>query len=377
MLDGYDVVPGHIFYEYPRLGMTTSSDWTVSIPTCNRYHLLGDALLSLFSQRIHPAKIIITDNSTESLPDKLKRTFQNHHIVYHRHKPPISAWNNFKYGLNMCDTSFFSWLQDDDVLLSNFSSAALPVLEDESIGAVIGYAYYSSDVDRVYSLRSQIWGPPPFRMDFVNECPFIVPRYALIPWLSCYWPGFSPVAIFRSCLIRKVFDAIQEPTGYSFYLSEKKIIAAINSLAKIAYLPVACGVIRQHSNNATHGHRQYNEREVAAAKNSLNLYMYSMIQENPAGVEIFFSENIGNFSLDEVRYIVGQLRLFKSPLTDMVLVWIAKYAHYKDSAQSNRSTFVQTAASALKYITPPVVIAFFLLLIRCLKSLFPFHSGDA
>lgn len=334
------------------------SDWTVSIPTCNRYDFLKDAVNSAASQIVPPDQIVISDNSTINREFDLPKWTNRVKLTYHKQVKQISAWQNFKFCLDCCNTKFFSWLQDDDYMFSDFSVAALPyMLADESIGAIIGYAYYNTEIDRLFSLRTLVWGPPPFKMNLTSKTPLVLPQFSLIPWLASYWPGYSPIAIYRTSLIKKVINSLPEPTGYSLFLGEKRVIAGLNSMASIAYLPFPCGVIRQHGENMTHNHNDYSTAEKAEAIAVLHNELHELIRNNLDEAETFFSDNLSYFSSSEIDYMLNSLGKPRTPFANLLSAWIYKYSVGHIINENNQQTnYMILGRKIAKSILPPFLV---------------------
>src|SRR4030067_3693919 len=95
---------------------------TAIIPTYRRPKLLRRAVLSVLNQTYPHLRVCVYDNAsgdeTEEVVAELMQ--KDSRVRYHRHPENIGLFNNFNYGLQEIETSFFSLLSDDDVLVPTF-----------------------------------------------------------------------------------------------------------------------------------------------------------------------------------------------------------------------------------------------------------------
>jgi glycosyltransferase involved in cell wall biosynthesis len=173
--------------------------WTVGIPTFNRYHMLKQALASAESQTHKPAEIIVSDNCSTDQTGIVSISDSAIRLRYFRHSEPVHPTANFRTALDMCETEYFSWLQDDDYLFPGTGEAFSQAfaLNDQAV-AVIGYAYHARDINRIRANQTTVWGPPAFQMDFDRGTPMEVPVGCLVPWLTFF--GQASLLLLRSKL---------------------------------------------------------------------------------------------------------------------------------------------------------------------------------
>lgn len=100
---------------------------TTIIPTYRRPKLLKRAILSVLNQTYLNFQICIYDNaSSDETAEIVKELSQkDSRIHYYCHSHNIGALNNFNFGLKQINTSYFSILSDDDILLPNFYKKAI------------------------------------------------------------------------------------------------------------------------------------------------------------------------------------------------------------------------------------------------------------
>lgn len=99
---------------------------TTIIPTYRRPNFLKRAILSVVNQTYPYFKICVYDNASgDKTAEVVKELAQkDSRIHYFSHAQNISV-KNFNFGLSRVDTSYFSLLSDDDVLLPDFYKKAL------------------------------------------------------------------------------------------------------------------------------------------------------------------------------------------------------------------------------------------------------------
>jgi glycosyltransferase involved in cell wall biosynthesis len=308
------------------------SNWTVGIPTYNRFSMLRQAVASLEHQAIKPSVIIVTDNCSSDETHKIQCRDSSIAFSYVRHESPVSAIDNFYSSLLRCETEYFSWLADDDYLYPSFSALAIGTLRaNRNAVAAVGYAFESEDLLRVRFRQPRVWGPPAFEMDFNNLAPFHMPRHALLPWLTYFLPGFSPVAVFRARQLRDAISAIPRLEGYSVLLFEQYAMAKLCTYGDVAYLPAVLGVLRVHGNRATNLYTACGEAEVMQAMLGFYSFLDDCMPANLEGVEGFFAQCINDFTPPEVSHFYAVLHSRKHRLSMLVINWIFK--HYRDADQ--------------------------------------------
>ncbi len=104
---------------------------TTIIPTYRRPKLLRRAIRSVLAQTYPRFQVRVYDNNsgdeTASVVEDLAKG--NPQIKYFCHRETIEASRNFAYGMEHVETSFFSFLSDDDFLLPEFYQTALAGFE--------------------------------------------------------------------------------------------------------------------------------------------------------------------------------------------------------------------------------------------------------
>jgi len=336
--------------------------WTVGIPTFNRYHLLKQALASAENQTHKPAEIIVSDNCSTDQTDTASILDSSIRFRYFRHSEPVPPLENFRNALAMCETEYFSWLQDDDYLFPGTGGAFNNAfaLNAQAV-AVIGYAYHARDINRIRANQTTLWGPPAFQMDFDRGTPMEVPVGCLVPWLTFFWPGFSPVAAFKTQALLEVMNVLPDFQGCSSYLVEQYIIAMLNKLGSIVYLPSVLGVLRDHTSRVT-GSTHYDPEVWHAAWLELYSYLAELMPKDTSRIEHFFSTRIDDFDNTEILDFHSCLMSrSEHPLSQLLLSWLAKYRNIdfprvEDNADpEDTQTFLNRSRRVARLLLPPIL----------------------
>ena len=102
---------------------------TIIMPVKNGVPLLIDAIESINSQTVNPAKVILSDNNSK---DNTIEFFENHlkksiKLEIYSSKKDIGAMENFFRCINKVETNYFCWLAHDDYFASNWLEENLKV----------------------------------------------------------------------------------------------------------------------------------------------------------------------------------------------------------------------------------------------------------
>ncbi len=104
---------------------------TTIIPTYRRPKLLRRAIRSVLNQTYPHFQVCVYDNAsgdeTASVVAEMAKV--DPRVRYYCHSENIGAFDNFQYGLERVETPFFSFLSDDDIVLSEFYETALAGFE--------------------------------------------------------------------------------------------------------------------------------------------------------------------------------------------------------------------------------------------------------
>jgi glycosyltransferase involved in cell wall biosynthesis len=100
---------------------------TTIIPTYRRPKMLRRAIESVLSQTHPDFQVCVYDNASGDETRQVVQEFAkaDSRVKYHCHSENIGAVKNFAFGMRQVQTSFFSLLADDDLLLPDFYETTL------------------------------------------------------------------------------------------------------------------------------------------------------------------------------------------------------------------------------------------------------------
>ncbi|MGZ4881970.1 MAG: glycosyltransferase family 2 protein [Halobacteriota archaeon] len=165
---------------------------TVIIPTFRRPMLLRRAILSVLNQTFPAFQVCVYDNAsgddTEKVVAELAKT--DSRIKYWCHEQNIGGAANFNYGLKEVNTSFFTILCDDDLVLPHFFEQAIDALvSNPDVMFYEGLTIVTEDNEVVNVVREH------------ERVGYFPPHEGVLEMLTT---GMLPAIVFRS----KVRDSI-------------------------------------------------------------------------------------------------------------------------------------------------------------------------
>lgn len=301
--------------------------WDAGIPSFNRAHLLAETIDSLLRQAYAPAKIIISDNcssdNTAILVESKSKGRQS--VQYYRHASAVTPWENFKKCLELSDSEYFAWLQDDDLVFPVFGVEMIRAVRSfPGAGAFIAFAIRGSKSNAITSKNCRIWGSR-IPVDFNAGSCILIEQNQLLPWLSFSTGGFSPVALFRRSALIRALEFLESSTWNVLlresYFGEYAIVAALNILGDVVYVPKVLGLLRDHphalSNNIPK-QDPYNN----ICRGALNDLLEFHIRADHANISRNFVTLMSTLPLNDAQDILFQLCSYHHPLSNEIAGWI-------------------------------------------------------
>lgn len=121
---------------------------TAIITTFNRAHFVGEAIASILAQSYADFELLVMDNSSRDNTEEVVKGFTDARIRYIRHEAmPISRQRDL--AVEMTQTEFMGFLDDDDIWRPNKLSAQMAVFDrhDAKVGMVYGgYQFFNDSV---------------------------------------------------------------------------------------------------------------------------------------------------------------------------------------------------------------------------------------
>ncbi len=304
-----------------------TSRWTVGIPTFNRPDYLFDSLSSALRQQSINPIVIVSDNASSIKAETLVSSwgYSGDSVNHIRHEKQVLPAENFLSILDECKTVYFSWLQDDDCLFNTFGRDCISLLDDHPGSAgCLAFAVRSQNITKMPWGKSTIWGTS-LELDILNLQPRVVQQYSLVPWLSYRSQGFSPVAVFRTDLLKRAVKHLMKDWQdliLNSYFFEHAIMASLNKYGSIIYIPKVLGILRAHDGNVS---RKINlkDRNFRKHYSILLSLLESLVPfDRQASVHEDFSAEISRLSTYEKSFYLDRLSSVESSYANYLLSMI-------------------------------------------------------
>lgn len=272
--------------------------------------MLEEALQSLVSQSNVP-RIVVHDNCELGSAAEVCEKFSC--VRYRKNGSNLGALGNFLSLVDVCETEYFGWLQDDDVLFPNYIEEVARCCEERpNVLCVLAYALHTRRFDRVERLGTPLFGPPG-SADWVTGAPAVFSSGAVLPWALVRSTGFCPVAVFRTEALRK---AINETDGLDLGIFwERAILSSVSALGEVAVIPRILGIWRRHNESASNEYLRAAQADAAAA--------YRRTLRN---LELFIDSKSSSVADDE--YERFRRELIREPIED-VKEFFATSSHFE------------------------------------------------
>lgn len=214
---------------------------TIGIPTYNRSAYLRTSLASALGQTSSEVKIIVSDNASTDDTEAVVGEFGGR-IRYERTGTNLGPMNNFIRLLELCDTEYFSWLQDDDCLDHRFVERALRAFRaNPAVTTYSAFALMSEGMESHY--KAKVYGPS-FPADFLTGKGVQTIDGRLVTPFSLFMSvTFPPVAAFRTKPLRAVLRSRSRLTDL---FSERTWGAHSAATGLFAVDPFIGAIVRVH-----------------------------------------------------------------------------------------------------------------------------------
>jgi glycosyltransferase involved in cell wall biosynthesis len=149
---------------------------SVIIPTYNRAHLVGRAILSVLQQTYRDFEIIVVDDSSADNTEEVVKSFDDERIRYFKRNKNRGGAAARNTGVKLAQGKFIAFLDSDDewfpeklrkqIALINKSPDSVGAVyclhysQDDSLGYIIRPSTYSLGRGDVYYLLLNGWCPP-------------------------------------------------------------------------------------------------------------------------------------------------------------------------------------------------------------------------
>lgn len=220
--------------------------FSIGIPTYNRCQLLQEALASACAQSYAPLEIIISDNASTDGTEAYVSALNDPRVRYVRHPVNRGGPENFVQCVEQARGEYFSWLQDDDILFSDFACRATTAFEHDR--EAVGYLAVAVHAENPRMLYNDRLFPTAYPLDWIRGSVAVVPPTVIqgvAPFASFAIP---PVMAFRTAALRRIVRTCFEPSCQLYH--ERLLLSAIATQGKMLAVPFIAGIFRAHAEQA-------------------------------------------------------------------------------------------------------------------------------
>jgi glycosyltransferase involved in cell wall biosynthesis len=252
---------------------------TIGIPTLDRHRFLRRAIDSCLRQTV-PTQVIVADQGHLDETAQIIASYPPSQ-VRHVKTDATTLWDNWKACAKACETVYFSWLQDDDIVSPSVRRAngtevpgtgfahRVCAAFDEFPAALhwqgrlyCGVCHEDGTLDDV---MASWWGQsgPWVLMPIIKQRPLQWPGEILVPTSYLTSWSLSPAVAFRC---GEKFTAALDylPTDADLY-AERLIVAALGMQGPFIADPVVAGYWIHHGQNESYKQHAVQEKQKAVA----------------------------------------------------------------------------------------------------------------
>ncbi len=254
----------------------TSPLLTIGIPTLDRHQFLGRALASCMRQTIRPHVIVADQGHLKETRWAIEQVGYPDHIE-HLKTRATNLWENWEACARACDTPYFAWLQDDDII------APSVMRKDGSLVPGTGYvervcAAFDQFPDalhwqaRLYcgccpadgtldDVMASWWGAsgPWVYMPIIRQAPMMWPGQILVPTAYLISWSLSPAVAFRCGeQFTRALDCMPSDSDLNL---ERLILATMGMQGPFIADPMVAGYWIHHGGNESYKQHPRTEQQ--------------------------------------------------------------------------------------------------------------------
>ena len=245
----------------------TSPQLTIGIPTFDRHRFLKRAIDSCLRQTVD-VHVIVADQGGLAATYNVLEQYADNPRVEHLRTRAGNLWQNWEAAARACDTPFFAWLQDDDIV------APAVTREDGSIVPGTGFAHRALAAferfpealhwqGRLYcgvcpedgtldDVMASWWGQsgPWVLMPIIRQAPLQWPGQVLVPTSYLTAWCLSPAVAFRCGEeFNRALSCMPEDASL---MNERLIVASMGMQGPFIADPVVAGYWIHHGGNESY-----------------------------------------------------------------------------------------------------------------------------
>jgi glycosyltransferase involved in cell wall biosynthesis len=215
--------------------------FTIGVPTFNRAALLAESLRAAVNQTYGDLEIIISDNASTDETAKVVQQFGDR-VRYFRNETNLGPIANFFRLVELASGKYFSWLQDDDCIFSNFVERAAAGLDRFPQAAV--YGAYAAVTPRLHCLATSWLYGPPLPLDWPSRTARSFRGDLIAPLSLCVSVAIPPVVAFRTDALRAA--AARCDRSIPLFI-ERTLLADVACRGEAVFDPFVAGEFRSHA----------------------------------------------------------------------------------------------------------------------------------
>lgn len=275
--------------------------FSICIPTYNRQEMLGQAIRSALNQTYENIEIVVSDNASVDETAQLVAGFKDSRIRYFCNDTNVGAAANWERCVTLARGTFFSWLQDDDLLLPTFVSNAVRALSStDAVCCIAGCLQTTTP----FSMAQATVFSTALNVDWSLGNTVMIPYSLALPLALFESSGIPPVMALRKSTASNLVTHLCR-TSYPLYAERMPIVLSACS-GGLALVPVIGGVYRPHPG-------QYSREMLCDVATSRRQYadfvraLQELWDAHPVTMDDFtaFISEVPSTVLDRVQAVMG------------------------------------------------------------------------
>jgi glycosyltransferase involved in cell wall biosynthesis len=220
---------------------------TIGIPHLDRSEHLQWAIDSCLQQTL-PVRVIVADQGHTDRTAKVMRRYDDHPHVMLLPTEATCLWENWRAAAEACETEFFAWLQDDDIISRVYASRVVKAF-DYFPAALHWEARCYVSPDRKHAVWWGVNGPQ-VGLDMIDLAPEMWPGEMILASLYLLSWALSPGVAFRCG--PEFAAALEIMPSHCDLFSERLIVGEMALRGPWIADPVTAGYWHHHGANESY-----------------------------------------------------------------------------------------------------------------------------
>jgi glycosyltransferase involved in cell wall biosynthesis len=216
--------------------------FSICIPTFNRRSLLMSAIASALGQSYSNIEVIISDNASDDGTQEAVAAIGDSRIHYQRNHRNLGPSANWMKCLDLARGKYCSWLQDDDLLLTDFVASSVHALEEMDVACCIAACIYTPSPA---SLQHATVFTTALPLDWIGGTVSRLPFSLALPLSLFESSGIPPAMAFRTDTLKAEASRFSN-SSFPLY-NERLPLLYFAQRGGVALLPRILGIYRAHA----------------------------------------------------------------------------------------------------------------------------------